>query len=158
MRLLPLVLLPPLLLAGCDPAVQPQQPGGSTTPRYERAATDVSPTEQLVLPVKIGDNGENFPACNARGTTRRIIEGGEMLGVHTSPFSGSKEVAELPAGASFFICSRSLDQQWFGIVFDAAGKAAPECGVLAPVPSRRDYAGSCKSGWVSSAFVKVTAD
>lgn len=146
------------LLGGCDESHKLQQSSGSTTPAIDRAKSEPSPVEKLTQPVKIGELGRQFPACNARGTTRRILAGGDTLSVHTSPFSGAEVVAELPAGAGFFVCTRSLDQQWFGIVFEEGGAAAASCGVLAPVPTRRDYAGPCRSGWVSSAFVKLTAD
>ncbi|HEX8450284.1 MAG TPA: hypothetical protein VF652_11900, partial [Allosphingosinicella sp.] len=51
----------------------------------------------------------------------------------------------------------SLDQKWFGIVFDEGGALAERCGVSEPVTRRRDYDGPCRSGWVQSAFVKVIA-
>jgi hypothetical protein len=83
------------------------------------------PLEQGALPVRIGESGPNFAAC------------------------------KLPAGATFFVCSRSIDQKWFGIVFDDAGTASPSCGVSAPVAERGAYRGPCRSGWIASAFVKL---
>jgi hypothetical protein len=44
-----------------------------------------------------------------------------------------------------------------GIVYEEAGTLSPTCGVSSPVTSRRDYDGPCRSGWVSSAFVKLIA-
>jgi hypothetical protein len=61
------------------------------------------------------------------------------------------------AGARFYVCARSLDQKWFGIVHDESGALAPRCGVSDPVAATRAYDGPCRSGWVSSAFVKLIA-
>ena len=144
-----------LAAGGCDEKKRLQQSSGSTTPRYERATTDTSPVAKLAVPVRIGETGSNFAACNSQGTGRRP---GAALAVRAAPFDASKQILELPSESSFFVCSRSLDQQWLGIVFDAAGTAAAECGVAGPVPVGRDYAGPCRSGWVASDGVKLTAD
>lgn len=107
--------------------------------------------------VRIGEFGPNFKACAADGTTRNV-SAGESLPVRAAPFENSAQAGEVASGARFFICSRSLDQKWFGIVYDdqAAG-LAPRCGVSDPVARARAYEGPCRSGWVSSAFVKVIA-
>jgi len=107
--------------------------------------------------VRIGEFGPSFKACAADGTTRNV-GAGESLPVRAAPFDNSAQVGEIASGARFFICSRSLDQKWFGIVYDdqAAG-LAPRCGVSDPVTRARAYGGPCRSGWVSSAFVKVIA-
>ena len=109
------------------------------------------------LAVRIGELGTNFSACTAAGTTRNL-KAGEALPVRSAPFDDAAETGSVPAGARFFICTRSLDQKWFGIVFDdASGTLADRCGVAEPVTRRRDYDGPCRSGWVQSAFVKVIA-
>ena len=107
-------------------------------------------------PVRIGELGPNFAACSAAGTTRNL-KGGEALPVRWAPFDNARESGSVPAGARFFICTRSLDQKWFGIVFDDGGTLAERCGAAEPVTRRRDYDGPCRSGWVQSAFVKVIA-
>jgi hypothetical protein len=117
---------------------------------------EAAPEERLTVPVRIGELGANFSACSARGTTRRVVGEGESIAVRSAPFEASKQTAALAHGSTFFVCARSLDQQWFGVVFDEAGTASPSCGVLAPIPARRDYAGPCKSGWISSASVKLS--
>jgi hypothetical protein len=61
------------------------------------------------------------------------------------------------AGGRFFVCSRSLDQKWIGIVYDDAYALNPACGVSESVSARKAYAGPCRSGWVSSPFVKLIA-
>ncbi|MGZ8286172.1 MAG: hypothetical protein ACXW27_13515 [Allosphingosinicella sp.] len=114
---------------------------------------DVTPQSR---PVRIGELGANFRACGAAGTPRSLRTG-EALPVRSSPFENAGESGSVAAGARFFICSRSHDQKWFGIVFDEGGALAENCGVSEPVTRRRDYDGPCRSGWVQSAFVKVIA-
>jgi len=143
------------LLGGCQKP-EPGESRGSTTPRYERAEGDSSALEQASRPVRIGEAGPSFAACNARATTRnRSAEEGQTLAVRAAPYEAAHETDRLPAGATFFICSRSLDQKWFGVVYDTGGTVTDRCGVSRPVPARRDYPGPCRSGWVSSAFVKL---
>ncbi len=142
-----------ILAQGCDRPV-PGESRGSTTPRYERASVD--PLEQAVRPVRIGELGPNFAACNTVAATRDRGAGAEAaLTVRTAPFEAARGTDRLPAGATFFVCSRSLDQKWFGIVYETGGAAAENCGVSRPVPTRRDYDGPCRSGWVSSTLVKL---
>lgn len=107
-------------------------------------------------PVRIGELGPNFAACSAAGTTRNL-KSGETLPVRWAPFDNARESGSVAALGRFFICARSLDQKWFGIVYDEAGSLAERCGVAEPVTGRRDYDGPCRSGWVQSAFVKVIA-
>ena len=61
------------------------------------------------------------------------------------------------AGTEFFICSRTHDQRWFGIVYPRAGQALEACGVAAPASRRGDYDGPCASGWVASARVRLVS-
>jgi len=140
--------------AGCEKP-EPGESRGSTTPRYQRAEGDTSPLAEAKEPVRIGELGPDFAACETHATTRnRSAAAGHTLAVHAAPYEAAKAVDQLPAGATFFICSRSLDQQWFGIVYDEGGTLSDRCGVSDPVRSRRAYEGPCRSGWVSSTFVK----
>lgn len=127
-----------------------------------RSAQDneAAPEAAVVTPesraVRIGELGANFRACGAAGTSRNL-KAGEALSVRSSPFDNAGETGSVADGARFFICTRSHDQKWFGIVFDEGGTLAERCGVSEPVTRRRDYDGPCRSGWVQSAFVKVIA-
>ncbi len=85
------------------------------------------------------------------------LKAGEALPVRSAPFEYAGETGSVASAAHFFICTRSHDQKWFGIVFDESGTLAERCGVSEPVTRRRDYDGPCRSGWVQSAFVKVIA-
>ncbi|HEX8513639.1 MAG TPA: hypothetical protein VF688_11110 [Allosphingosinicella sp.] len=146
------VILFCLLLSAC----------GEPATVADRAArdNDAAPAAAVVTPesrpVRIGELGANFRACSAAGTPRNL-KAGEALPVRSSPFDNAGETGSVAGNARFFICTRSHDQKWFGIVFDEGGSLAQRCGVLEPVTRRRDYDGPCRSGWVQSAFVKVIA-
>jgi hypothetical protein len=116
-------------------------------------ADTVTPTTAAV---RVGELGPSFAACGATGTTRHI-EAGAPLPVRSSPFDNAPQTGGIPAGGRFFVCTRSLDEKWFGIVYDKGGRLDARCGVSDPAPERRDYAGPCESGWVSTPFVRLVA-
>jgi len=151
-----LPLLVPMLLAGCYEAQDRNASYGSTTPRYERASEDGDLLAGNVTPVRIGELGPNFAACNAQGEVRERAVDGAIV-VRAAPFEPAQQTGQLPPGSTFFICSRSLDQRWLGVIYDRSGRAARACGVSAPSASRRDYEGPCESGWVPSAQVRLVA-
>ncbi|HEY0413264.1 MAG TPA: hypothetical protein VGD66_08980 [Allosphingosinicella sp.] len=143
------LLLGVLCLAACGEPVPNGNSGGDNA-----GAPDVVTAEPV--PVRIGELGPNFQACAAAGTTRHL-EAGQTLPVRSAPFDNAAPTGAIPAGRQFFICARSLDQKWFGIVYDPAGALSERCGVSDPVSLRRDYDGPCASGWIASAFVKMIA-
>lgn len=146
------ILLLCLALSACgDPATVANRSDSANEAGAETA--EVTPAAR---PVRIGELGPNFAACSAAGTTRNL-KPGEALPVRWAPFDNARESGSVAARARFFICTRSHDQKWFGIVYDEAGSLAERCGVAEPVTRRRDYDGPCRSGWVQSAFVKVIA-
>ena len=148
------LLLLTLSLAGCGEAVKDDHFANE----IKADTAEQAPAKPGIVPVRIGELGPNFNACNAAGTTRKIdAAGGELLQIRTAPFEVAEEAGSLPAGGRFFICSRSHDQRWIGIVYTEAGDLSHACGVSRPVVSRRPYEGPCRSGWVSSAFVKQIA-
>lgn len=138
-----------LALAGC---------GERASPDGERVAPDLTRPEtsavSAAVPVRVGEAGPAFRACQATATPRAADA---VLAVRGGPFDAAPELGGIPAGARFFVCSRSIDQRWMGIVFDPAGTLSPGCGVSAPVAARGDYAGPCRSGWVASAAVRLVA-
>jgi hypothetical protein len=149
--------LPILLLAGCgEPAPSRDGAEGSTTPPYVRAEADNNLLEALETPIRVGELGPSFAACNARGTPRDRGSA-EPVAVRAAPYDAAGEIDRLPAGAEFFICTRSQDEHWFGIVYDEGGRASERCGVGGPIPARRTYLGPCAAGWVSSALVRLTS-
>lgn len=151
----PALLVAPAL-AGCAEPQDRNASYGSTTPRYERATEDSDMLAGNVTPVRVGDLGPNFAACNSLGEVRERAVDGAIV-VRAAPFEPAQQTGRLPAGSNFFICSRSLDQRWLGVVYDRNGQASRSCGVSAPIPARRDYEGPCESGWVPSAQVRLVA-
>jgi hypothetical protein len=140
-----------LAACGGEPIVTENVTGGPPSAR-----TDLAPIAPDAVPVRIGELGPNFDACSAAGTSRRI-EAGEGLQVRAAPFETAEVSGSIPAASRFFVCTRSHDQRWFGVVYEDGGTLSPACGVSRPINARRSYDGPCRSGWVSSAFVKVIA-
>ena len=137
MKARPALFLPILLLAGCgEPAPSRNGTEGSTTPPYVRAEADNGLLERLEAPVRIGELGPSFAACNARGTPRER-GAAEPVPVRAAPYEEAGEIDRLAPGAEFFICTRSQDEHWFGIVYDRGGRASERCGVSGPAPVRR---------------------
>ena len=144
-----------LVLSACGDRIPRDQPGGgSTTPEYVRAENDQTLLGETVTPVRIGELGPSFAACAARGATRaRAVP----VAVRAAPFEAGESIDQLGLGAEFFICSRTHDQRWFGIVYDEGGRASDRCGVDRPTAQRRTYPGPCAAGWVQSAMVALVS-
>lgn len=145
------LLLVVIALAGCGEAVRDDHFAAEL-----KTEGEASPVVPGAVPVRVGELGPNFAACGTAGTTRQL-GAGESLPVRVAPYDMAAERGKVAAGSQFFICTRSHDQRWMGIVYDESGTLAPACAVSSPITSRRDYAGPCRSGWVSSAFVKLIA-
>lgn len=152
-RFVPALLLT-LAAAGCSDPPVANGSYGSTTPRYERPTENTSLLADNVTPVRVGELGANFAACNAQGEVRERAADGPIP-VRAAPFEPAGQTGQLPPGSTFFICSRSHDQRWFGIVYDRSGQASRACGVSAPLVNSRDYEGPCESGWVASVQVSL---
>ncbi|WP_373486627.1 hypothetical protein [Blastomonas sp.] len=155
-----------LLIGACaDPEpTQERAPGG------ERAGERLGPsnTSPSARAVTIGEGGSRFAACAGRGRVGSL-RGGE-LPVRDAPFDAAKQVGALQEGAQVYICTRSLDQQWLGVVIPPAAASPPDaasdaeaaapsvdCGVSAPARAKRAYDGPCDSGWVENTFVAAVA-
>ena len=146
-----------LSLAGCGERAPPDlNAQGSTTPAYERAENEPL-FNDAQTPVRIGELGSGFPACSARGAVRDRVATGPVP-VRAAPFDQAQAIDELPIGARFFICSRTHDQRWFGIIYDEGGQATERCGVSASVPDRLPYSGPCAAGWVTSSSVRMVSN
>lgn len=148
------LLLPACLaLAGCG---QPVPGGNAATPPAVANDDEPSLLNEAVMPVRVGEQGPSFAACGGRGATRDAA-GTEPVPVRAAPFDAAAEIDRLPAGATFFICARTFDQRWSGIVYDEGGEASARCGVAAPIAERRNYTGPCAAGWVPSARVRLVS-
>jgi predicted small secreted protein len=149
------VLLPALclLLAACS---NDRGMGNDAAARGQEQQSE--PMRPGLRAVRIGEGGPGFQAC---AYTARVANVGsrEMpyLPVRQAPFQEADEVLRLPNDARLFACTRSIDQRWQGVVIPPADAPQTDCGVTAPVATARDYAGPCQSGWVASAFVRLTA-
>jgi hypothetical protein len=143
-----LLLLATLLLSACG---EPVPSGNGSAVARDDGPDTVTPSAR---PVRVGELGPNFAACSAAGTTRHL-EPGEPLPVRSAPFDTAAQTGAVAAGARFFVCSRSLDQKWFGIVYAPSGQLEARCGVEDPLTAGRNYAGPCASGWVSTPFVRL---
>jgi len=154
-----LILLPLVLLAaGCGERLgRNETGGGSTTPPIARAQEDPSLLGNASVPVRVGELGQSFAACNARGATRDRPGEAAVVLVRGAPFDANHEIDQLATGTEFFICARTHDQRWFGIVYPRAGQTIEACGVAAPASRRGDYEGPCASGWVASARVRLVS-
>ena len=154
---LPGLLLFALALSGCTEADRvsdelPDARGDVANPTGREPATIVASSNRAV---RIGEGGPRFDACQATGrVTASEIE------VRTAPFDRADVADRLAASRNVHICTRSLDQQWFGIVYAPLapeGEAGIDCGVSSPVRTKRAYDGPCKSGWVESSTIKLVA-
>jgi hypothetical protein len=137
-------------LAACGEIV----PSGNVADPDQASAPDMVAPQPV--PVRIGELGPSLDACTAAGTTRRL-GAAEKLPVRSSPFDSGEVIGSVASGGRFFVCSRSIDQKWLGIVYDEGFALSPGCGLSDPVARRRAYDGPCRSGWVSAPFVKLIA-
>jgi hypothetical protein len=145
-------LLAALALPACGEPVRDDHYANQAAPADRPASAPV----QQKRAVRIGELGPSFDACAAAGTTRNLNPG-EALPVRAAPFDSAEETGAIPAGKRFYVCTRSHDQKWLGIVYEENGTLAESCGVSSPSTRRRDYEGPCRSGWVASAFVRLVA-
>lgn len=143
------------LMSACSAtSEQPPEPTGNETAAWERNSTeDLAGAQETTFPIRIGDSGPRFPACGSVGQVR--VGDDDALEVQVAPFESSRTTDTLANGHRLFICMNSMDHKWLGVVYADDGQAPADCGVEAPVRSAREYAGPCKSGWVSSAFVRI---
>src|SRR3569833_2844452 len=117
MRRLSFLLL--LALAACGTPV----PDGNASLDQNLSNTSDTVTPDPV-PVRVGELGPNFAACSAAGPARHLEAGG-TLPVRSSPIDNAPQTGAVPTGARFFVCARSIDQKWFGIVYDQSGALSP---------------------------------
>jgi hypothetical protein len=161
MRTAPVLLILPLLaLGGCSRSndVYEELPNSSLAGAPREDVSESRMDAPLARPVTIGEDGPRMDACGGLGQVTRV--GSSGLPVRAAPFDDAKALASLAEGQRAFICTRSLDQKWLGVVIPPAsgdGGETPDCGVSSPVERKRPYDGPCASGWVASAYVRLIA-
>ncbi|MGE4321481.1 MAG: hypothetical protein AB7E60_00450 [Sphingobium sp.] len=158
MRIVPVLLL---LLAACSKSddILEELPDRSRAGASRGMAQDNRIGAPAARPVTIGEDGPRLDACGALGQVTR--SGAAGLALHAAPFADAQELGRLPDGQRTYICTRSLDQKWLGVVVPADpaggadGAAAVDCGVSSPVERKQPYGGPCAAGWVASAYVRL---
>jgi hypothetical protein len=93
-------------------------------------------------------------ACPKSGLVAGLKSGG-ALSVRVAPGAASGKVDKLGNGKRVFMCDWSGDGAWVGVVYP--GTPAVDCGVSKTMDRPQAYAGACRSGWVSSKYVKPVA-
>lgn len=135
-----------LLLAGCNNSPLPEE---DFRPAAEQTSAPLSPGTR---PVRIGEQGPSFAACGI---------GGEVIAptipVRAAPFEEAAVIDAIEKGRTLFVCTRSIDQRWLGVVVPPAAAPQEGCGVTTPVAGRRPYEGACLSGWVPAAAIRARA-
>ncbi|MAX00708.1 MAG: hypothetical protein CMN72_13920 [Sphingomonas sp.] len=154
--ILPLAILP-LCLSACQSGtpISADQPESDN---ISDASVD-QPLSPGARPVRIGENGANFAACGARGVATLAED--RRITVRAAPFDEAEARGTLAAGQRMYICTRSIDQRWLGVVIPAENgdmvTGEDRCGVEQRVERPQAYSGSCLSGWVPNALVRLTA-
>lgn len=98
--------------------------------------------------VRIGE-ARGLDACPSLA----VVADGEPVALHAAPSVDAPILARLPAGTLVHACDDGGDEGWVGVVIaDAA-----DCGVAAPVPAPRAYAGPCRQGWLPWRALQVVA-
>ena len=99
-------------------------------------------------PLAVTVGGDDGAACPLQGTVAGL-RGGSTLAVRAGPGTGFARVDRLANGSRVYLCDRSGDAGWVGIVYGAA-----DCGLGGPITPPRAYAGACQSGWVRSNYLR----
>jgi hypothetical protein len=157
-----MILALALMLAACSKSsdVLEDLPNSSLAGAPRDEVPDTRLESHLVRPVTIGEDGPRLDACGAMGQAVRV--GARGASVRAAPFADARETARMAEGSRAWICTRSLDQKWLGIVLapepPADNATAPiDCGVAEPADRKQPYDGPCPSGWVSSAAIRLIA-
>lgn len=146
-----LILLPLVSLASCEyAAVESDERQAPAT-----VETAAAPSPQA-RPVRIGEGGPGFSACQSRATVSLTDPGATETPVRISPFAEADIAVSLPEGATMFVCTRTLDQRWLGVVIPPADAPQADCGVRARVDRPRDYDGPCTAGWIAGTNVRLS--
>lgn len=149
-------LLLPMLMLSLSACNGHDKPAADSPGTNVDTPTTLNPGAQ---PVTVGENGAGVAACIARGRVVNLSPGGQpYLPVRAAPFAEAIETARLTNGARVFVCSRSINQAWRGIIIPPADHPDADCGVTAPIASAQPYAGPCQSGWVANAFLELTGN
>lgn len=163
----PLLLIALVALAGltaflmlrdrAQPNVTTSDNGTAGTLDLTEQAPPQSPPAVPPLTVRIGGQAD-LDACASTG---RVVglkpEGDNFLSVRAAPDLHALETDRLKAGADVYLCDGTKKDGWVGVVYQAGGTLGDGCGVTSPIAKEQDYAGTCRSGWVSRSYVQLMA-
>lgn len=142
--------------AAADAASAAPAPAAQNVVKTDQAAPRQPPTVDPV-PVQVGGTDE-FDACGSSGKVVGLDRNGDnFLSVRAAPDRQALETDRLRPDADFYMCDGTKDEAWVGIVYEAGGKLGSGCGVSSPIAKRGNYAGTCRSGWVSRKYVQLVA-
>jgi hypothetical protein len=150
-----------LLLSACSDRsdVLEELPNSSIADAPREGVSETRMESSLARPVTIGEDGPRLDACGALGQVARA--GAKGLAVRAAPFDDARETGRMAEGERAFICTRSLDQKWLGVVIPPPaqdeGAEPVDCGLSSPVDRKQPYDGPCQSGWVASASIRLIA-
>lgn len=95
----------------------------------------------------------DLDACGSSGAVTGLRRDGDnFLAVRSGPAVTYRMLDKLLEDQSVQICDER--GSWLGIVY---GEAGQDCGTGSPVAKRQPYRGRCKSGWVSSKYIRLLA-
>lgn len=102
-------------------------------------------------PVMVG-GAADFDACGGWGLTTVTT----TLFV-TDEVTGQVKFETIDASTGVYFCDDQTDGdgEYTGIVFSTDPNVS--CGVSSPIAKRQAYKGACKSGWVKSEYLLLTA-
>lgn len=103
-------------------------------------------------PVAVIVGGDKAQAACPRTGVVGGLSGRGTLSVRTAPSVASKRIDGLTNGEAVFMCDWSVSGEWVGVVYSR--EAGTDCGVSKYILLPQPYAGTCRSGWVSSKYVK----
>jgi hypothetical protein len=90
-------------------------------------------------------------ACPKSGMVAGL-KGGGALSVRAAPGATSGKIDKLGIGKHVFMCDWSGNGAWVGVVYP--GATGVDCGVSKTIDRPQPYTGACRSGWVSSKYLK----
>jgi len=127
----------------------------STAPVDPRTGED-DYSGPIPLPIKIGGDGPEMDAC---GTYAQVVDfdasGEDIPYVHDAPSAATKARDKLSSGQGVKVCETQND--FSGIVYAGENQSNADCNTDSPLAAEQNYTGPCRSGWVDSRFLQMTA-
>lgn len=165
MRAVPTLLILSLLaLAGCSKSndVYEELPNSSLAGAPRDDVPESRMDAPIARPVTIGEDGSAFAACGTMGAIVAVGDDEAPAELRAAPFADSRSAGRLAPGSRVYVCSRTLDQKWLGVVLDVSSvpvsmASVTECGLKRRAERKQAYAGPCPSGWIASAYVRLIA-